>query len=52
MVTGAAAAAESKPPIEAVATQTAEAAEAAALEVRSQNSLVHHWMPPTDSARK
>ena len=46
---GAAAAAESKPPIEAVATQTAEAA---APEARSQDSLAHHWMPPTDSAHK
>ena len=49
MVTAAAAAAESKPPIEAVATQTAEAAAPA---VRSQDSLAHHWMPPTDSAHK
>ena len=47
-----AAAAESKPPIEAVATQTAEAAESAAPEARSQDSLAHHWMPPTDSAHK
>ena len=52
MVTGAVAATEAKPPIEAVATQTAEAAEAAAPEARSQDSLAHHWMPPTDSARK
>ena len=44
-----AAAAESKPPIEAVATQIAEAA---APEARSQDSLAHHWMPPTDSAHK
>ena len=44
-----AAAAESKPPIEAVYTQTAEAA---APEARSQDSLAHHWMPPTDSAHK
>ena len=51
VVTGAAAA-ESKPPIEAVATQTAEAAESAAPEARSQDSLSHHWMPPTDSAHK
>ena len=43
------AAAESKPPIEAVATHTAEAA---APEARSQDSLAHHWMPPTDSAHK
>ena len=51
VVTGAApaAAAESKPPIVAVATQTAEAA---APEARSQDSLAHHWMPPTDSAHK
>ena len=48
----AAATAESKPPIEAVATQTAEAAESAAPEARSQDSLAHHWMPPTDSAHK
>ena len=40
-----AAAAESKPPIEAVATQIAEAA---APEARSQDLLAHHWMPPTD----
>jgi len=46
------AAAESKPPIEAVATQTAEAAESAAPEARSQDSLAHHWMPPIDSAHK
>ena len=45
----AAAAAESKPPIETVATQTAESA---APEARSQDSLAHHWMPPTDSAHK
>ena len=45
----AAAAAESKPPIEAVATQTAEAA---APEARSQDSLAHHWMPPSDSVHK
>ena len=44
-----AAAAESKPPIEAVDTQTAEAA---APEARSQDSLAHHWMPPTDFAHK
>ena len=49
MVTGFAAAAEAKSPIEAVATQTAEAA---APEARSQDSLAHHWMPPTDSAHK
>ena len=48
-VVTAAADAESKPPIEAVATQTAEAA---APEARSQDSLAHHWMPPTDSAHK
>ena len=46
---GAAATAESKPPIEAVATQTAEAASP---EARSQDSLAHHWMPLTDSAHK
>ena len=51
VVTGAvaAAAAESKPPIEAVATQIAEAV---APEARSQDLLAHHWMPPTDSAHK
>ena len=48
-VVTAAAAAKAKPPIEAVATQTAEAA---APEARSQDSLAHHWMPPTDSAHK
>ena len=52
VVGGAAAAAESKPPIEAVATQIAEAAEAVAPEARSQDLLAHHWMPPTDSAHK
>ena len=41
--------AESKPPIEAVATQTAEAA---APEARSQDLLAHQWMPSTDSAHK
>ena len=50
VVTGAAAAAaESKPPIEAVATQIVEVA---APEARSQDLLAHHWMPPTDSAHK
>ena len=49
---GAAGAAESKPPIEAVATQIDEAAEAVAREARSQDLLAHHWMPPTDSAHK
>ena len=47
---GAAAAAESKPPIEAVATQIAEVAKAVEPEARSLDLLAHHWMPPTDSA--
>ena len=48
----AAAAAESKPPIEAVATQIAEVAKAVAPEARSLDLLAHHWMSPTDSAHK